>query len=78
MQQGPRRPPGPRAPIYPPLLADKGLVTAIEGQCRRSPLPVTVSADGLGRFPSDVEAAVYFSVLEGLQNVAEFARGDRA
>ena len=60
--------------IYPPLLADKGLATAIEGQCRRSPLPVTVSADGIGRFPSDVEAAVYFSVLEALQNVAKYAQ----
>ncbi len=60
--------------IYPPLLADKGLATAIEAQCRRSPLPVTVSADGIGRFPSDVEAAVYFSVLEALQNAAKYAQ----
>ncbi|MGZ8578932.1 MAG: histidine kinase [Actinomycetota bacterium] len=64
--------------IYPPLLADKGLASAIEAQCRRSPLPVTVSADGIGRFPSDVEAAVYFSVLEALQNIAKYAHATEA
>jgi signal transduction histidine kinase len=28
--------------IYPPLLADKGLGTALESQARKSPVPVTV------------------------------------
>jgi signal transduction histidine kinase len=59
--------------IYPPLLADQGLAAAIEAQGRRSPTPVTVRAAGLGRFPPDVEAAVYFCVLEALQNVAKYA-----
>ena len=59
--------------IYPPLLADQGLGAALEAQARRSPVPVTVEADGVGRYPPEVEAAVYFSCLEALQNVAKYA-----
>ena len=59
--------------IYPPLLADRGLPEAIEAQARKAPFPVTVDHDGVGRYPRDVEAAVYFSVLEALQNVAKYA-----
>ncbi|MFL5736853.1 MAG: histidine kinase [Actinomycetota bacterium] len=60
--------------IYPPLLADQGLAAALEAQARKSVTPASVSADGVGRYPQDVEAAVYFSVLEALQNVAKYAR----
>jgi signal transduction histidine kinase len=59
--------------IYPPLLADKGLTTALEAQARKAVVRVTVEADGVGRFPADVESAVYFSCLEALQNVAKYA-----
>ncbi|MET0800149.1 MAG: histidine kinase [Actinomycetota bacterium] len=59
--------------IYPPLLADKGLVAALGAQSRRSVVPVTIRSDGVGRYPQEVEAAVYFSVLEALQNVAKYA-----
>jgi len=64
--------------IYPPLLADKGLVAALEAQSRRSVVPVVLSPDGAGRYPQDVEAAVYFSVLEALQNVSKYANAERA
>ena len=59
--------------IYPPLLADQGLGAALEAQARRSPVPVTVETDGVGRYAPEVEAAVYFSCLEALQNVAKYA-----
>lgn len=59
--------------IYPPLLADKGLGAALEAQAARSPVPVTVEAAGIGRYAPEVEAAVYFSCLEALQNVAKYA-----
>ncbi len=59
--------------IYPPLLADRGLVEALGAQARKSPLRVTIEADGLGRYSPDVEAGVYFSVLEALQNIAKYA-----
>jgi len=64
--------------IYPPLLADKGLGAALEAQARKAPLPVRVNADGVGRLQQDVEAAVYFSCLEALQNVAKYARASNA
>jgi signal transduction histidine kinase len=59
--------------IYPPLLADKGLVAALEAQARKAMLPVTIAPDGVDRYPQEVEAAVYFSILEALQNVAKYA-----
>ena len=59
--------------IYPPLLADRGLAEALEAQARKSPLPVTVDSDGIGRYPREIESAVYFSVLEAMQNVAKYA-----
>ena len=59
--------------IYPPLLADKGLPAALEAQARKALLPVTIEPDGIGRYPQQIESAVYFSVLEALQNVAKYA-----
>ena len=64
--------------IYPPLLADKGLVAALESQARKSVVPVTIEANGIGRYPQDAEAAVYFSCLEALQNVSKYASASRA
>jgi len=59
--------------IYPPLLADQGLVAALRAQAQRAPLPVSVEGDGVGRYPRDIEAAVYFCTLEALNNVAKYA-----
>jgi signal transduction histidine kinase len=64
--------------IYPPLLADKGLVAALESQARKATVPVAVETEGVDRYPKEVEAAVYFCVLEALQNVQKYARGSRA
>ncbi len=60
--------------IYPPLLADKGLRVALESQARKAAVAVTVDADGIGRYSQDTEAAVYFCVLEALQNVQKYAQ----
>jgi signal transduction histidine kinase len=59
--------------IYPPLLADRGLVVALEAQARKSPVPVHVMADGIERYAQEAEAAVYFCCLEALQNIAKYA-----
>ncbi|MGH2579283.1 MAG: sensor histidine kinase [Actinomycetota bacterium] len=59
--------------IYPPLLADKGLAAALEAQARKTPLPVTIEPDGIGRYPPEIEATVYFCVLEALQNIVKYA-----
>jgi signal transduction histidine kinase len=64
--------------IYPPLLADKGLGVAIESQARKATVVVSVDADGIGRYSQDIEAAVYFSVLEALQNVQKYAHATQA
>ena len=64
--------------IYPPLLIDEGLGAALDAQARRSPVPTTVRSGGLGRYAPEVEAAVYFSCLEALQNVAKYAEASSA
>ena len=63
--------------IYPPLLADKGLVVALEAQARKATVPVRVEAEGVERYAQDVEATVYFCVLEALQNVQKYAKATR-
>lgn len=57
--------------IYPPLLAQAGLVAALEAVAAISPVAVRVTADGVGRYPADIEAAVYFCCLEALQNAVK-------
>ena len=63
--------------IYPPLLADQGLHAALDAQARRATVPVSIECDELGRFSQDVEAAVYFSCLEALQNVTKYAEASQ-
>jgi signal transduction histidine kinase len=60
--------------IYPPVLGAQGLLAALSAQASASPVPVTVHAPGLPRHTPEVEAAVYFSVLEALQNAAKYAQ----
>jgi signal transduction histidine kinase len=64
--------------IYPPLLADKGLGVALESQARKATLPVAVDANGVSRYSPDLEATVYFCVLEALQNVQKYAGASQA
>lgn len=64
--------------MYPPVLADEGLIAAIEAKARRAPFEVSVSGDGVGRFPKEIETAVYYCCLEALQNAAKYARASRA
>jgi signal transduction histidine kinase len=59
--------------IYPPLLIDNGLAEALRAVASRSPLDVAASVEGIGRFPPELEAAVYFCCLEALQNAAKHA-----
>jgi signal transduction histidine kinase len=58
--------------IYPPLLMDRGLAEALTAAANRSVLPTEVRAD-VGRYPPDVEAAVYFCCLEAIQNAGKHA-----
>lgn len=63
--------------IYPPLLRDRGLGEALQTAANRAALPTTVSAQEVGRYDTDVEAAVYFCCLEAMQNAGKHA-GDAA
>jgi signal transduction histidine kinase len=63
---------------YPPVLADEGLVAAIEVKARRAPFDVAVEGNDLGRFPKEIETAVYYCCLEALQNASKYARASRA
>jgi signal transduction histidine kinase len=64
--------------IYPPLLADRGLEAALIAQARKATVSVEVSAEGVQRYPPELEAAVYFCCLEALQNVQKYAGATRA
>lgn len=66
------------AGIYPPLLGAEGLAVALGQETRKAAVSVELETDGIGRYPRDVESAVYFSVLEALQNTAKYAEASRA
>jgi signal transduction histidine kinase len=63
--------------IYPAVLESDGLPGALQAAAKRSSVPVTVDADGVGRYAQELEAAIYFCCLEALQNAAKHA-GDGA
>jgi signal transduction histidine kinase len=64
--------------IYPPLLADKGLGSALEAQARRGTIPVDLHDEGVRRYAQEVESAAYFCVLEALNNIAKYAGASQA
>jgi signal transduction histidine kinase len=59
--------------IYPPLLAAEGLASALASQARKASVAVDVQARDVRRYDQDAEAAVYFCVLEALQNISKYA-----
>jgi signal transduction histidine kinase len=59
--------------VHSPLLEAEGLGPAVAAEARRAPLPVTVRADGIGRYDREVETTVNRCVVEALQNVSEHA-----
>jgi signal transduction histidine kinase len=62
--------------IYPSLLSQYGLGEALRAAARSSAVPVEVHGSRIGRYPEDVEVAVYFCCLEALQNVAKHGGKD--
>jgi signal transduction histidine kinase len=61
--------------IYPSLLAERGLTEALGAAGRSAPLPTIVDAASIGRYPPEIEATIYFSCMEALQNAAKHATG---
>ena len=63
--------------VYPPVLADRGLEQALRDAALRSTIRVDVVTHDVGRFSTEVEGALYFCILEGMQNVQKHATGAR-
>jgi signal transduction histidine kinase len=64
--------------IFPPVLADRGLVPALRAHLTRSASPARLDADvslARARFDRRIESALYFCSLEALQNAAKHAVG---
>jgi len=59
--------------VFPRILADEGLPSALAAAARQATLPATVEMDGVGRLPVAIESAVYFCCHEALQNAAKHA-----
>lgn len=59
--------------VYPRTLTEQGLESALREQAERSPVATTVQADGLRRQPLEIEAALYFCILEALQNISKYS-----
>ena len=56
--------------IYPPVLEAEGLAAALRGQLARVSPSVAIESDAIDRYPSEIEAAIYFCCVEALQDVA--------
>src|SRR4051794_26661249 len=61
--------------VYPSLLAERGLSEALRAAGRGASVPTMVDAASIGRYPPDIEAAVFFACMEALQNAAKHAHG---
>jgi len=63
--------------LYPPLLTDAGPVTALSAAVESGPIPVILTSSDVPRCAPDVEAAVYFSCLEAVQNASKHSGATR-
>jgi len=59
--------------IYPTVLRDLGLADALRSLATRTPIPIRVLDEGIGRRSPAIEAAIYFCSLEAVQNTIKHA-----
>jgi signal transduction histidine kinase len=59
--------------IHPAILAEGGLVPALESLARRSPIPVDLVVRAEAQLPERVEVSAYYVVSEALTNAAKHA-----
>lgn len=64
--------------VYPAMLGETGLASALRMLAQGTTLPTVVIAEGLRRYSHEIETTVYFSCSEALQNAAKHARGATA
>ena len=60
--------------LFPPVLTEAGPVAALETAVRSAPIPVRIEAANLRRFPAPLEAGLYFSCLEAVQNATKHSQ----
>ena len=64
--------------IVPPLLADRGLVAAVESLAARYGLGTSIEVETHRGLAPAVESAAYFVIAEALTNTAKHARAQRS
>ncbi|MFD4442417.1 sensor histidine kinase [Nocardia sp. NPDC058519] len=57
--------------VYPPVLSDRGLNSAVSALAARSPIPCVLETNGITRRPMAVEAAAYFVIAEAIANATK-------
>jgi signal transduction histidine kinase len=57
--------------IYPAVLSDEGLTAALEALVEQADVPIRLEALAEGRFPSPVENAAYFTIVEAITGAKE-------
>jgi signal transduction histidine kinase len=62
--------------LYPPLLIASGLPTALRRAQDSATSPLQIHADGVGRYPPEIESAVYYCCLEAMQNATKHGGRD--
>jgi signal transduction histidine kinase len=64
--------------IYPPILADRGLTSALSALATQSGVPARLDVGDLGTVPAAVEAVAYYAVAEALTNVTKHSGATEA
>ncbi len=64
--------------LFPPVLAEHGLIDAIRAIADRSQLPIVLDLSDVGRLAPEVEAAVYFCCVESIHNANKHAGASEA
>jgi signal transduction histidine kinase len=59
--------------VYPSILRDRGLAQALRSLAIGTPLPLHLRAIGVTRQPLAIDAAVYFTCVEAVQNAIKHA-----
>jgi signal transduction histidine kinase len=59
--------------VYPAILSDRGLEEALRSLAAESAIPLHLQTIGLTRQPMEIEAAIYFTCLEAVQNTTKHA-----
>jgi signal transduction histidine kinase len=57
--------------LYPPVLSDWGIVAALERTRVPADVALELRATGIGRYPAELESAVYYCCLEAIQNATK-------